>query len=236
MIEANTPEWFAARLGKVTASRVADLMAKTKTGWGASRANYKAELIAERLTGTNAESYKNAAMQWGCDHEAEAISSYVFFMDAVVAPAGFLDHPKIAMAGATPDGYVAADGLIEVKCPNTATHLETLLGQSVPAKYTTQCQFQMAVTGRQWTDFVSYDPRLPEAMRLFVKRLQRDDKLIAELEKEVAAFLTEIDTTLANLGRLYPLPGITPAPSVKEQLVASVKATGIPLGDILRAG
>lgn len=223
MIEANTPEWLAARLGRVTASRIADVTAKTKTGWGASRANYKAELIAERLTGVSAEGYKNAAMQWGIDHEPDAIASYVFFTDATVTPAGFIEHPSLNWAGATPDGYVSPDGLLEVKCPNTATHLETLQGQSVPGKYFAQMQFQMAVTDRQWCDFVSYDPRLPEVMRLFVKRLSRDAATIAELEKQVVDFLSEIDATLASLSKLYDLPNMPTAPTVRDQLEASVR-------------
>lgn len=203
MIESNTPEWFAARLGKITASRISDLTAKTKTGYGASRANYKAELIAERLTGVPAASYTNAAMQWGTDHEAEAISSYVFFKDAVVTPAGFVEHPNIGWCGATPDAYVSPDGLLEVKCPNTATHIETLLGHFVPSKYVAQIQWQLACTGRQWCDFVSYDPRLPQAMRLFVRRMPRDEKIIQELSGEVIAFLVEVEETISKLSSLY---------------------------------
>ena len=145
MIEAGTDAWVQSRLGRVTASRIADVTARTKSGWGASRANYAAELIAERLTGIPAESYKSAAMQWGSDHEAEAIAAYVFMHDATVTPAGYIDHPTIAMAGATPDGFAAPDGLIEVKAPLTATHIETLLEQKVPEKYFKQIQFQMAV-------------------------------------------------------------------------------------------
>jgi putative phage-type endonuclease len=203
VIEQGSTEWHALRCGKATASRVADIMAKTKTGWGASRANYAAELIAERLTGVPAEGFTSAAMQWGVDKEAEAKAAYEFLTDVEVVPASFVPHPKIAMAGASPDGLVEDDGLIECKCPNTATHLETLLGRSVPSKYVTQMQFQMACTGRQWADFVSYDPRLPETMRLFVKRVNRDDKMIADLEREVAAFLAEIDQKVAELTKAY---------------------------------
>ena len=137
-IVQGTPEWHAIRLGKVTASRVADVMAKTKTGYGASRANYMAELIAERLTGAPAERYTNAAMQWGTDKEPEARALYEFLTDAAVAQIGFVAHPTISMSGASPDGLVGYDGLVEIKCPNTATHIDTLLGVSGPSKYMLQ--------------------------------------------------------------------------------------------------
>jgi putative phage-type endonuclease len=185
-----TPEWHELRRGKVTASRVADVVAKTKSGPSALRANYMAELIAERLSGTPAEAFISAAMQWGTDMEPQV---------------GFVIHPTIVQAGASPDGLVNDDGLIEIKCPNTATHLETLLGQAVPAKYETQMQFQMACTGRQWCDFVSYDPRMPESMRLFIKRVERDDKRIKELETEIAGFLLEVAVKLSELNSLYGL-------------------------------
>lgn len=196
-------EWKRLRLGKVTASRVADVVAKTKSGYSASRANYMAQLIAERLTDTVADAYTNAAMQHGTETEPEARDAYCFYQGVAVEEVAFVPHPKIDQAGASPDGLVGADGLVEIKCPNTATHLETLLGQAVPAKYETQMQFQMACTGRQWCDFVSYDPRMPENMRLFVKRLKRDDKRIAELESEIAIFLFEMAVKLSELNNLY---------------------------------
>lgn len=196
-------EWKAARCGKVTASRVADVVARTKSGWGASRANYAAELIAERLTGTTPESYTNAAMQWGTDHEPQARAAYEWYADATVAEVAIVDHPKIAMSAASPDGLVWDDGLVEIKCPNTATHIETLLGGTVPAKYITQMHWQMACTGRQWCDFVSFDPRLPESMRLFIQRVPRDGKMIADLERDVSEFLSEIDAKVAALRAKY---------------------------------
>lgn len=198
-----SPEWFAARLGKVTASRVADVIAKTKTGYGASRSNYMAELVAERLTGTSGEKFSNAAMQWGTEKEPEARAAYVFAHEVEVDEIGFVGHPRITMSGASPDGLIGSDGLIEIKCPNTATHIETLIGQTVPGKYVTQMQWQMACTGRQWCDFASFDPRLPGPMRLFVRRVARDDALIAELEAEVVAFLGELDAKVARLSALY---------------------------------
>lgn len=198
-----SPEWHALRIGKVTASRVSDVIAKTKTGWGASRANYMAELIAERLTGEPAEKFSNAAMAWGTEKEPDARAAYEFFRDAQVVEIAFIDHPSIGMTGASPDGLVGDHGLVEIKCPNTATHLDTLLTQAIPTKYVTQMLWQMACTGRQWCDFVSYDPRLPETMSLFVKRVDRDDKLIASLERDVAEFLAELDLKLAQLDTLY---------------------------------
>lgn len=196
-------EWKSLRLGKVTASRVADVVAKTKSGYSASRANYAAQLIAERLTGTPAESYTNAAMQHGTETEPEARAAYEFYQGVTVREVAFVPHPKIDQAGCSPDGLVDDGGLVEIKCPNTATHLETLLGQVIPSKYDTQMQFQMACTGRTWCDFVSYDPRMPENMRLFIKRVARDDKRIAELESEIAAFLLEMAVKLSQLNSLY---------------------------------
>lgn len=196
-------EWFAVRCGKVTASRVADIMARTKTGWSTSRANYAAQLVCERLTGCVEPSYMNAAMQWGVDKEDEARAAYQIHALCEVEEIGFVEHPEITMAGCSPDGLVSADGLVEVKCPISATHIETLLGQSVPSKYITQVQWQMACTNRAWCDFVSYDPRLPESMRLFVHRVERDDMLIKSLESEVADFLAEVDATVAELRAKY---------------------------------
>ena len=192
-------EWYAARLGKVTASRVCDVMARTKTGWGASRKNYMADLIAERLTGMPVEQYTNQAMQWGIDTEAQARRAYEFHRDSAVEQVGFIDHPTIAMTGASPDGQIGTDGLLELKCPNTATHIDTLLSATVPEKYLLQMQWQMACTGRQWCDFASFDPRMPERMRLLVVRVPRSAPKILEIESAVIAFLTELDATLAAL-------------------------------------
>lgn len=203
MFEQGTLEWFNERLGKVTASRVADVIAKTKTGWGSSRANYAAQLIAERLTGKVTDSYRNAAMDWGIMNEPDARVAYEFLTDATVEQVGFVPHPTIAMSGASPDGLIGNDGLVEIKCPNTATHIETLLGQSVPGKYITQMQWQMACTGRKWCDFVSFDSRMPESMRLFVKRIERDTTAVRDLETSVSEFLAEIDETVSRLLEKY---------------------------------
>ena len=198
-------EWLAARCGKVTASRMADLLAKTKTGYGASRANYMAELIAERLTGVPAEKFTNAAMQWGTANEGDARTAYEFHTDCDVTEVGFVPHPGILMAGASPDGLVADDGLVEIKCPNTATHIDTLLSGAVAGKYVTQMQFQMACTGRAWCDFVSFDPRMPDDLRLFVRRVPRDNTAIADMEAEIVKFLAELDDKVAALRSAKPL-------------------------------
>jgi putative phage-type endonuclease len=192
-------EWKAIRLGKVTASRVADVIGRTKTGWGAGRTNYMSELIVERLTGVAAEGFTNAAMQWGTDKEPDARDAYEYFADVSVAQVGFVPHPTIAMSGASPDGLIAADGMLEIKCPNTATHIETLLSGTVAGKYVTQMQWQMACSGRRWCDFVSFDPRLPEEMRLFIKRVPRDPAFIHETEEAVMAFLRELDGKVESL-------------------------------------
>jgi putative phage-type endonuclease len=202
-MEQRTEEWFAARAGKVTASRVAEVVAKTKTGYGASRANYMAELICERLTGAKGESFVSSAMQHGIDTEPQARAAYEAQSGSFVEEVGFVLHTSISEAGASPDGFVDEDGLIEIKCPQTATHMDTLLSENVPAKYVTQMQWQMACTGRKWCDFVSYDPRLPEKMQLFVKRVPRDDAYIELLEKEVSTFIAEMTDKLEKLKEKY---------------------------------
>lgn len=211
MVEQGTAEWLALRAGKVTASRVADVIAKTKTGPGASRANYMATLIAERLTGEPAEKFVNAAMAWGTEKEPEARALYEFLTDAEVTQVGFVPHPTISDSGASPDGLVGTVGMVEIKCPNTATHIDTLLGQVVPAKYITQMQWQMACTGRQWCDFASYDPRMPDSMRLFVKRIERDEQFIEQTTQEVVAFLEELSEKEQALRDRYEMPNLEAA-------------------------
>jgi putative phage-type endonuclease len=201
MMEQRTDEWFAARLGKITASRVADVIAKTKSGFGAGRANYVADLVVERLTGQKASSFSNAAMEWGTQTEPQAKAAYAAKTGILVEDVGFIDHPTVAMSGASPDGF-AEEGLIEVKCPNTATHLEYVLAELPPLKYFTQMQWQMACTGRPWCDFVSFDPRLPERLQLLVVRVPRDDDYIKMLEQEVTIFLQELDDKLNKLEKV----------------------------------
>lgn len=203
MIEQGTDEWKQQRLGKVTASRIADVTAKIKSGWGASRANYMAELLVERLTGIAPDMFINDAMRWGTEQEPTARAAYEFMRDCTVDQVGFVDHPVIPMTGASPDGLIGSDGLVEIKCPMTSTHIETLLGASVPGKYISQIQWQLACTGRAWCDWVSFDPRMPANMQLFVQRIDRDDKQIAELEGHVRTFLAELDAKVADLTAKY---------------------------------
>lgn len=197
--EQGSEAWLRKRLGKVTASKIADMMAKTKTGWGASRANYAALLMVERLTGQPQESYSNAAMQWGTETEPQARIVYQVITDNMVEEVGFVSHPSISMSGASPDGLVGEDGLVEIKCPNSATHIETLLGQPIADKYIKQMQWQMACTGRKWCDWVSFDPRLPAELQIKIERIKRDEEMIAGIEKEVVIFLNEIDGKISAL-------------------------------------
>lgn len=201
MSDQRTAEWFAARVGHVTASRVADVMAKIKTGEAASRANYRAQLVAERLTGQPAESFSNTAMEWGTSTEPFARAAYECHTGELVTEVGFVKHPSIEWAGASPDGMLL-DGLVEIKCPNTATHIDTLIAKSAPAKYIPQMQFQMACTNAAWCDFVSFDPRLPEHLQLFVIRVNREDEYIKTMEAEVVKFLAEVQDLINKLEQI----------------------------------
>jgi putative phage-type endonuclease len=203
-MEQRTNEWHEARLGKVTASRIADVMAQTKTGPSASRKNYMAQLLTERLTGKPTESYSNAAMQWGTETEPQARAMYELQTGLEVIETGFTPHPELA-AGASPDGLVGDDGLIEIKCPNTATHIDTLLSGKIDKKYILQMHWQMICEGRQWCDFVSFDPRLPSNMQLFIKRVEFDEVLAAEIVDAVKAFLTELDVMETGLRERFDM-------------------------------
>ena len=194
-----TDEWFADRLGRATASRIADIIARTKTGYSTSRENYMVELALERITGQRADSYTNAAMQRGTELEPLARAAYEASTGVLVAEVGMIPHPRIAMAGASPDGLVDAGGLIEIKCPNSATHIRTLRSKKPAGEYVTQMQWQMACAGRAWNDFTSFDPRMPDGLDLFVVRVHRDDAMIAMLETEVEAFLAEVDALVVEL-------------------------------------
>jgi putative phage-type endonuclease len=200
-IEQRSEAWHNARCGRVTASRVADIIAKTKTGYSTSRDNYLAQLVCERMTGKPAESYSNAAMQHGTDTEPYARAAYEARMDILVTEVGFIDHPWISMSGASPDG-LANEGLVEIKCPNTATHIDTLLSRTVPAKYITQMMWQMACADRPWCDFVSFDPRLPERHQLFIKRINYDPEMVNLLENSVIQFLGDVDLKIQQLESL----------------------------------
>lgn len=201
-MDQRTDEWFASRLGKATASRIADIIAKTKTGPSASRENYAVQLVLERITQSKGESYSNAAMQWGTETEPLARQAYELKRGLFVDEIGFIDHPTIANSGASPDGLVGTDGLLEIKCPNSATHMETLVTRKIPQKYIPQMTWQMACTGRSWCDFVSFDPRFPENLQIFIERIEYDPTYVRMLELEVTQFLDEVEKKVEILRKM----------------------------------
>lgn len=201
----NTPEWLLARIGHVTASRVADVVAKIKTGWGISRETYLNELVFERINGVPAPQYLSADMLNGILREPEARTAYIKHASSMikavnVIEVGFVAHPSIAMAGCSPDGLVNDDGLIEIKCPRWSTHQDTLLRGDIPDKYMKQMQWQLACCpGRTWCDYISYSPQWREDLRLKIIRVPRDNEMIDYLEKQVRVFLHEVDQATAAL-------------------------------------
>lgn len=197
--EQGSDEWRMCRLGKVTGSRVCDVVRRTKTGISASRQTLLGELVAERLSGVPADSFQSKAMAWGKETEDEARRAYAMMHGVTPRQVGFVDHDRLAMAGASPDSLIGEDGGFEVKCPNSATHIATLLGAPIDPDYVKQMQWGMACTGRAWWDFASYDPRLAPEMQLHVRRVQRDPMMIADLEIEVRKFLRDVDETIAQL-------------------------------------
>lgn len=190
--EQRTPEWFEARLGRPTASKFGDIVARTRSGYSASRKNYRAELVIQRLTHEIPENYQNSAMEWGVENEPVAKLHYELSTGNTVEDTSLWLHDEIE-AGASPDGLIGKDGCLEIKCPNTATHLETLRTGKVPRQYFSQVQGQMWITGRKWCDFVSFDPRLPVNAQLFIVRVERDEVYIKDLEQEVIEFLKEVE-------------------------------------------
>lgn len=191
-MKQGTEEWHSDRLGKATASRASDILAKGRSGPSAMRKNYLAELVAERLTGKRAEGFTSSAIDRGNELEAEARLAYEITEGANVVETGFVQHPTIPMTGASPDGLVGNFGLVEIKCPNTATHIEILQGGTIPKAYRDQMQWQMECTGREWCDFVSYDPRLPEPMQMDVQRVMRDDDYLNEIRPLIIQFLDDL--------------------------------------------
>ena len=207
-IVQGTAEWRAIRCGKVTGSRVADLTATTKSGVSASRARYMGELIAERLTGVRTETFQSLDMLAGKEKEAAARWLYEFRYDVDIQQIGFVTHPKIPMSGASPDGYIGDTGGVELKCPIIATHIETLMTHKCPGNYLKQIQWNMACDGRAWRDYVSFCPEMPANMQFFVKRIPRDAAMIHDLEKQVVAFLVELDAKLCTLQSAYDLTAV----------------------------
>jgi len=199
-MEQRSEEWYAARCGKVTASKINDIVKRIRNGdWAASRRNYAAQLVTERLTGKpHIPVYTNEHMEWGKEQEAPAREAYEKATGSAVEEVGFVDHPTIGMAGASPDGLIGDDGLLEIKCLIKANHIEILLSEDLE-KYKNQMIWQLACTGRQWVDFVSYNPEMPEDMQLFVKRFYRNEEEIEKVEREVRIFLEEVDETYNDL-------------------------------------
>jgi putative phage-type endonuclease len=202
-MEQRTDEWYLTRLGKVTASSLYKVLAKTKTGYGADRGNYMTQLVLERVTGTKADFYTNASMQWGIDQEPFARAAYEATKGVMVEEIAFVPHPTIEMSGASPDGLVGDDGMVEIKCPDSKTMLECWLSDNpVESKYMAQMQWQMRCADRNWCDYVVFDPRMPPKAQLFVDRVERDDEWIAATEIEVVKFLAEVDAKVAALKKI----------------------------------
>lgn len=196
-------QFLRDRAGSLGASQVALALAKTKTGWGASRADVMSRLIAERLTGEPMDSYQSIDMLRGIEREPEAIVTYEFQSDNEVQPSELVRHPRIDGTHASPDGFIGDDGLLEVKSPKVSTHIETLITGKIPDKYIVQMLWQMACTGRKWCDHVSYNPDMPPSMQLWIKRIERDDKRIAQLEADVETFLEELENKVIQLRNQY---------------------------------
>ena len=202
-MEQRSDEWFKARLGKVTASKIHDIMIKTKTGESTYKTKYRMQLVTERLTGKVVPMFMNDAMKHGVEYEDEAKTCYANYRELLVGTdvrdVGMIDHPSIDMCGASPDGLVGDDGLIEIKCPQSITHTTTLETGHIHKRYIHQMQWQMACTGKQWCDFVSYHPDFPDDLKLFISRVPRDNELIARLEEEVSTFVQEVEYKIKTI-------------------------------------
>ena len=202
-MEQRTDEWFKARLGKVTASKIHDIMIKTKVGESTYKTKYRLQLVTERLTGKVVPVFMNDAMKHGVEYEDEAKLEYAnrkkLLVGTDLTDVGMIDHPSIDWCGASPDGMVGDEGLIEIKCPQPITHTTTIETGEIHKRYIHQMQWQMSCTGRQWCDFVSYHPDFPDDLKLFVKRVPRDNELIARLEEAVSTFVQEVDFKIKTI-------------------------------------
>jgi putative phage-type endonuclease len=193
-------EWLQARAGKITASRIADVLAVLKKGGeGADRRNYRFELLAERLTGRAEEHYISKDMEYGTEWEPYARTAYELERGAMVDTLGFALHPTLDYAGASPDGLVGLDGMIEIKCPRATTHLKWMLAGAVPEEHEPQLSFGMLCCERQWCDFISYCPDMPDGLKLFIVRVERNDERLAQIEQEVIRFNGELKAILDTL-------------------------------------
>lgn len=212
MTRQRTEEWFAERLGNLTASRWSDAMATTKSGWGMSRYRYISQLAMERISGQRAEHYQSDAMIRGSQMEEEAVEVYELLYDADTRPIGYVPHPTIPKAGASPDRLVGDDGLIEFKCPDTHTHLSYIMKAQdegavpaiIPGEYIGQMNWQMICTGRVWCDWVSYDDRVPVNLRMLRVRLYLDPETVSQFEDAARQFLAEVDKMVERLNGYSP--------------------------------
>lgn len=200
MAEQGTEEWLRERMGKVTASKISDVMMDaSKAGYQ----NYRAQLVCERLTGQPTKTFKSRAMEQGNEVEPQARAVYSLETGLMVEEVGFIPHPTIEGAGCSPDGLVGPDGMVQLKCPEPKTHIEYLMGKAIPRVYALQLQWEMACTGRMWTDFSSYNNDLPEEMRIKIIRVNRDPRKIVELEVATRDFLTEVEQMVKDLKSQY---------------------------------
>jgi len=220
------PEWYAARIGLITSSKVHDAITPRQKGGThelAARKKLRMEMLAEMLTGRTVEHYVSPAMDWGVENEPRARAEYEFRRGADVEPLGIVMHPVNPRAAATADGWVKTNGILEIKCPETYTHLEYMESGAIPKEYLNQIDWQMACCGPEieWCDFVSFDPRIEvEDLQLFVVRRERDEKRIAEMEDAVNQFLSELIEKFESIKR-----NAKPQ-SLEEKLRASIKQAG----------
>jgi putative phage-type endonuclease len=194
-IEQGTPEWLELRMGRSTGSRYKDVLAG---GQGATRRSYMVELAAEVLTSAPQPTFSNEAMRWGTETEPQARSMYELNNGVEVEQVSFVSHESIN-TGVSPDGFPGSDGLVEFKCPNTKTQIETFLKGDMPTGHKAQVQGQMWVAEREWCDFVSFDPRIIGDAGYFQKRIYRDEKYIKELEEKLKIFDEELQELILKL-------------------------------------
>jgi putative phage-type endonuclease len=218
--EQNSADWVWARTGRITASRICDMMATLKRGGeAASRRDYRAQLVAERLTGRAEEHYVSKEMQFGAEQEPFARTAYEIKTETIVDQVGFIFHPRLDFTGASPDGLIGQDGGLELKCPKTTTHLAYIMAGTVPKEYQDQMLWNMACAEREWWDFVSYDSRLPEKLRIFIVRMPRNEARISEIEREILKLNSEAQYICVQLGmeaKLTPVEAFTESRASQE--------------------
>lgn len=219
-MEQHTPEWWADRCGKATASRMGDLTRTLKKGgWAADRQNYLREKVAERVTGKNRDRRKVASLDHRLELEPDARAAYEFYYDTEIKLVGFVDHPRIPMAGCSPDGLVGDEGGVEIKCCDSEGHLDIITAEAIDPDYLYQIHFNIACTDRQWWDFIAFNPDMPEEGKLWVKRIERDETIIAWMEQAVIDFNAEVDRKVDEA--LAAMRGASP---LETQLAASVSS------------